>query len=46
MISLRRLVPLKLKFSNFLIFLSMLLVYSCRLQKAKFKVGEWALFLR
>ena len=27
-------------------FLYMLLVCSCRLQKAKLKVGEWAFFLR
>ena len=42
---LRWLDPLKLKFSNFLFFF-MLFVYSYRLQKAKFKVGEQALFLR
>ena len=41
-----RLVPLKLKFWNFFIFLRMLFGYSYRLQKSKFKVGVWALFLR
>ena len=34
------------KVFEFFIFLYMLFVYSYRLQKAKFKVGEWALFLR
>ena len=34
------------KVFEFLIFLDMFFIYSYRLQKAKFKVGEWALFLR
>ena len=44
---LRGLVPLKLKFSNFWFFkICYLSTHTYRMQKAKFKVGTWALFLR